>query len=554
MRQPSLRYGVLAGFVTSLPVMALLYLGQQLADLAFVPFHLFDLLARILPGDIITFGIDLIVDLVTALNMGSTDSTAKSIEQFMALLMFAVAGALFGLIIAGLGGYSAGDEARSGQSGAGLIAGIVAFVGVMIVEVALDAVSLSLFGLFWLALIIVGWGVLLGRVLEPRRAKAEDSEMREERRQVLLRLLGGSAGLAIAAYGLGRFLNVPDEEVGASQPLAVVNETPSSTITASPAAAAEAAPAATPTQILTAEATARERIAPVPGTRPELTSSEDFYRIDINTRPPVLREDEWALEVQGHFDNPRPMTLEDLMAFPAVTQPITLSCISNRIGGDLIGTSNWTGARLRDVLHDLGIQPSAQALVLQAADGFHETVVMNDMLDPRTLLVYGMNGETLPVGHGFPLRIYIPDRYGMKQPKWIVSITAVAEEEDGYWVKRGWSREARPQIVSVIDAADVDQPTEEGLVPIGGIAWAGERGISRVELQIDDQPWIEAALRTPPLGPLTWVQWRYDWPPSQGRHTVRVRATDGTGALQIEEQSGARPDGATGYHEMRVNV
>ncbi|MGD8805081.1 MAG: molybdopterin-dependent oxidoreductase [Chloroflexota bacterium] len=555
MRQPSSRFGALAGFVTSLPVIALLYLGQQLADVAFVPFDLFDLTARILPGGIITFGIDLIVGLVTGLNLGATDATAKTIEQIMALLIFAITGALFGLIIAWLTRSFAWDSAHQGV-GAGLIAGVVAFILVLIAEIALDTTRLSLIGLFWLALILVGWGVLLGRILTPKSVTEVTPEMQDDRRRMLLRLLGGSAGLAIAAYGLGRFLHVPAEEVGAGRPLAVATETatPQSTAVVNRPAVVEAGPTATPTQILTAEATAREEIAPAPGTRPELTSNEDFYRIDINTRPPVLHEDEWELEVQGRFDNPRNLTLEDLMAFPPVTQPITLSCISNRVGGDLIGTSNWTGVRLRDILEDLGIQPSARALVLQAADGFHETVVMNDMLDPRTLLVYGMNGETLPVGHGFPLRIYIPDRYGMKQPKWIVSMTAVAEEVDGYWVKRGWSREARPQIVSVIDAVAVDQLTVEGLVPVGGIAWAGERGITKVELQVDDQPWVEATLRTPPLSPLTWVQWRYDWPASQGRHTIRVRATDGTGALQIEERSGARPDGATGYHERQVTI
>jgi DMSO/TMAO reductase YedYZ molybdopterin-dependent catalytic subunit len=553
MRKPSLRFGALAGFVTSLPVIALLYLGQQLAGLAFVPFDLFDLTARILPGDIITFGIDLIVRLVTSLNLGATDTTAKTIEQLMALAIFAITGAAFGLIVAWVKGYSARDDSRQ-EPVAGLVAGVVAYVLVLIAEIALGKASLSLIDLIWLAIIFSGWGAVLGRVLAPTPAAAEDTELQSERRRVLLRLLGGSAGLAIAAYGLGRFIHVPQEEIGAGQPLAVATETPAPTATVSPTAAADATPMATPTQILTAEATARERVAPAAGTRPELTSNDDFYRIDINTVPPVLREDEWTLQVQGLFDNPRSLSLVDLMAFPAVTQPITQSCISNRIAGDLIGTSNWTGARLRDVIEDLGIQPAAQALVLRATDGFHETVVMKDMLDPRTLLVYGMNGETLPVAHGFPLRIYIPNRYGMKQPKWIISMTAVTEEEDGYWVRRGWSREARPQIVSVIDTVAVDEPTGDGLVPIGGIAWAGDRGITKVELQIDDQPWVQATLRTPPLSPLTWVQWRYDWPASAGRYTIRVRATDGNGALQIEERSSTRPDGATGYHEVRANV
>jgi hypothetical protein len=232
-----------------------------------------------------------------------------------------------------------------------------------------------------------------------------------------------------------------------------------------------------------------------------------------------------------------------------------MACISNQVGGDLIGTSNWTGPRLRDVLADLGIQDGAMYLQIEAIDGFYETVNLMDMIETRTLLVYGMNGETLPVEHGFPLRIYIPDRYGMKQPKWITRITAMAEDVDGYWVVRGWSKEARPQIVSVIDTVDNDQPTAEGLIPMGGIAWAGDRGIQKVELQIDDGEWVEAELRTPTLSPLTWTQWRYDWAvESGGSHLIRVRATDGTGALQIEASQGTRPNGSTGYHSKRVRV
>jgi hypothetical protein len=269
--------------------------------------------------------------------------------------------------------------------------------------------------------------------------------------------------------------------------------------------------------------------------------------------PPVIDGGSWQLESAGLFRNPRPLSLQDLIAYPAVTQPITLSCISNRVAGDLIGTSYWTGARLRDVLEDLGLQPEASALYVEAEDGFYETVVAEDMMDERTLLVYAMNGETLPVEHGFPLRIYIPNRYGMKQPKWIVRIEAIEAWLPGYWVERSWSREARPQIVSVIDTIS-EQATADGVAPVGGIAWAGDRGISRVEVQVDDGPWQEVQLRTPPLSGLTWVQWRFDWQATPGRHTLAVRATDGSGALQIAEVQGVRPDGATGYHSVTARI
>jgi DMSO/TMAO reductase YedYZ molybdopterin-dependent catalytic subunit len=396
--------------------------------------------------------------------------------------------------------------------------------------------------------VLIGWGALLGHWLSIEREPASD-EADAGRRAALAQIAGGSVVVALGAWGLGRWLGSEPKDTGAGQPLAQLPPaTPEATTTpAAPAAAA------TPMPEVTATATTRDRVSPAPGTRMELTPNADFYRIDINTRPVRVDGESWMLEVDGLFEDPRPLTLSDLMAYPPVTQTITLSCISNRVGGDLIGTSNWTGARLRDVLKDLGVKPEAQELYVEAADGFFESVAMEDLMDPRTLLVYGMNGETLPVEHGFPLRIYIPNRYGMKQPKWITRIEAIDEEGPGYWVQRGWSPEARPQIVSVIDTV-ATEGVLDGQVPIGGVAWAGDRGIQKVELQIDDGEWAEATLRTPPLSGLTWVQWRYDWLSSPGNHTFRVRATDGTGALQIEEQQGPRPDGATGYHTKRVTV
>ena len=164
-----------------------------------------------------------------------------------------------------------------------------------------------------------------------------------------------------------------------------------------------------------------------------------------------------------------------------------------------------------------------------------------------------MDGETLPENHGFPLRIYIPNRYGMKQPKWITRIEATNKAVPGYWVERGWSREARPQIISVIDTVATDRVVD-GKVALGGIAWAGDRGIQKVEVQVDDGPWQPATLRLPPVGSLTWVQWRYDWPLATGKHTFRVRATDGTGAPQIEMENDTFPDGATGYHYLTKTI
>jgi DMSO/TMAO reductase YedYZ molybdopterin-dependent catalytic subunit len=297
------------------------------------------------------------------------------------------------------------------------------------------------------------------------------------------------------------------------------------------------------------------RIEPAPGTRPEVTDNDDFYTIDINTKPPEIGADSWRLELFGLVDTPLTLTLDEIRSRPAVSQYITLSCISNQVGGSLIDTSLWTGIQLKALLDEAGLQSGAQELYIEGVDGFFESVSMEDMRDERTLLVYAMNEQPLPVEHGFPLRIYIPNRYGMKQPKWIRRMEVIGEEGPGYWVERGWSEEALVRTTSVIDRVNVEQrDPESGAVPIGGIAWAGARGISRVEVQIDDGDWMEAQLRVPPLSSLTWVQWRYAWSPVPGEHSAQVRAYDGDGNLQVVEEQGRFPDGATGVYRYSFDV
>ena len=207
------------------------------------------------------------------------------------------------------------------------------------------------------------------------------------------------------------------------------------------------------------------------------------------------------------------------------------------------------------LLPDLGLRPNATHLLIRSIDGFYETVALEEIRnDERIMLCYAWNGLPLPAGHGFPLRIYIPDRYGMKQPKWIESIEAIDHWEPGYWVERGWDREARIKTTSVIDVVSsnmmIGQPGET-LIPIGGIAFAGARGISRVEVRVDEGPWREARIREA-LSEKSWVIWRYEWPFEEGEHTFTVRCWDGDGTPQIAEMSPVRPDGATGLHSKTV--
>jgi hypothetical protein len=237
-------------------------------------------------------------------------------------------------------------------------------------------------------------------------------------------------------------------------------------------------------------------------------------------------------------------------------QFITLSCISNTVGGDLTGTTRWTGVSLQQLLPDLSLQPNATHLKIQSADGFFEVVALDAIRgDGRVMLTYAWDGLPLPEKHGFPLRIYIPDRYGMKQPKWIESIEATDHWEPGYWVVRGWDREARMKATSVIDTIATNmmiaKPAQGMRVPIGGIAHAGVRGISKVELRVDNGEWMPAELRTP-LSGQTWVLWRYDWPMQRGKHTFTVRCFEGDGTPQIVREAPPDPSGASGLDTRSV--
>ena len=238
-------------------------------------------------------------------------------------------------------------------------------------------------------------------------------------------------------------------------------------------------------------------------------------------------------------------------------QYVTLSCISGRIATTLISTTLWTGISLQKILSDLQVRSDARYLDIESADGFHETVDLDLIAsDERIMLAYAWDGRPIPMDHGFPLRIWIPDRYGMKQPKWITSMEITGEYRPGYWVDRGWDEVAQVKATSVIDTVATDDVVERDgqlLIPIGGIAFSGARGISSVEVKVNNGPWEQAHLRTP-LSETTWVLWRYDWPFQKGKHTFAVRCAEADGTPQIEESRGNRPSGATGIHRRRTKV
>ncbi len=537
MRKISLVKGGLWGAFTALTVIALTYLGERLVALPFVPFDIFDWMTRALPGGVITFGIDAIVTLIIRLDIGPTSAVAKMVEQTIAIVQLVAGGAVFGITLAALGRRKP-ERLRL----LGAIGGLILLIITVFFEAQLGFPAAgAVISILWLALVFLGWGVVLGRIIQS--ATPEPVEVPESglSRQQFLYLVGvGSFTVLVSALGVSLLPQARSSGENGKQ-----------TETSKMAGAGESSgPAASPPQdVLDA------RFEPVPGTRPELTSNKDFYRIDINTRPPELDSETWRLEFGGLVYKPLSLSIDELRSLPSVSQVITLSCISNQIGGDLISTGLWTGVRLKDILEEAGLKPGVEEIAIEAADGFYESVPLEEAMDERTLLVYEMNGEPLAVAHGFPLRIYIPNHYGMKQPKWITRIEAIDHQGAGYWVDRGWSKQAVPKTTSVIDAVAVDaKDPQTGIVPVGGIAWAGARGISKVEVQVDEGSWEEAELRDPPLSPLTWVQWRYSWQSDSGRHTFRVRAYDDSGALQETQKATPHPNGATGIHSVVANI
>ncbi len=292
----------------------------------------------------------------------------------------------------------------------------------------------------------------------------------------------------------------------------------------------------------------------IPGQRPEYTPVADHYRIDIASRPIEIEEATWTLPISGMVAENREWTLDDLKAYDSVEEIITMQCISNRLGGDLISTTKWTGVPVRTLLEELDIEEGGEWLRIDGGDGFFEYVNIDMIMnDERIMFAYFFDDEPLPTRNGFPIRIYIPERYGMKQPKWIISMEVTAEDEQGYWVRRGWSEDAIMNTTAIVDVVGQNalyRDADDNIrVPVGGWALAPTRGISKIEVSVDGGEWEEAMMREP-LSDKTWVKWRYDWLFESGTHNFEVRCYEGDGTLQPTDEQGVRPDGATGIHAV----
>jgi DMSO/TMAO reductase YedYZ molybdopterin-dependent catalytic subunit len=289
---------------------------------------------------------------------------------------------------------------------------------------------------------------------------------------------------------------------------------------------------------------------------PFVTPNDDFYRIDTALSFPRIDPATWSLRIAGMVDNPITLTYADLQALPQVEHMITLCCVSNEVGGPYIGNAVWQGVSLKAVLETVGVQAGAEQLFSTSVDGWTCGFPMELAMDGRdALIAIGMNGEALPLAHGFPARLVVPGVYGyVSATKWLESIDVTMwEAAEGYWVPRGWSRLGPIKTQSRIDVPRKGEQIIAGPAKIAGVAWAQHRGIAAVEVRIDDGDWMPAR-----LGEITtddsWCQWVVDWEATPGKHTVQVRATDKTGETQTDEVSPVAPDGATGYHTRRVTV
>lgn len=388
---------------------------------------------------------------------------------------------------------------------------------------------------------VLGLRWLLGRLARtPSRGPAADgadgADGAEEpgpsapaRRAVLL----GGTGVAALGVGLGARTVASGSAGGAESRAAVVLPTP-----------AQAAPT------VPASATFDD----VQGLEPFRTPNDSFYRIDTALVVPSLTTADWRLRITGLVEEEVELGWDDVLALPQLEKWATLTCVSNTVGGDLIGNALWTGVLTRDLLARARPRPEADMVLSRSSDGFTAGSPVEALTDDReALLAIGMNGEPLPAQHGFPARLVVPGLYGyVSATKWVVEMRLTRFDADqGYWTPRGWSALGPVKIASRIDRPGGTVPPGDTVV--AGMAWAMDVGVSAVQVRVDGGEWAEAELSDAGTGS-TWRQWRWTWPAEAGTHDLEVRAVDADGQVQLEEEAAPAPDGAQGYDRVTVTV
>ncbi|WP_146363298.1 molybdopterin-dependent oxidoreductase [Arthrobacter yangruifuii] len=293
----------------------------------------------------------------------------------------------------------------------------------------------------------------------------------------------------------------------------------------------------------------------VNGLAPLVTPAADFYRIDTALSVPLVDPDQWRLRITGMVDREVELSYAELLAQPLQESYVTLTCVSNEVGGDLIGNARWLGMPVRDLLARAGVRPGADMVLSTSRDGWSASTPLEALTDDRdALLAVGMNGEPLPLEHGFPVRMVVPGLYGyVSATKWVTELWVTRfADETAYWTDRGWGERGPIKLSSRIDVPG-RSPVTAGAVTVAGVAWAQHTGISAVQVRVDDGGWQDAEL-APGISADTWRQYRTSVDLAAGEHRIAVRAVDANGVRQAEEKRPVLPDGATGLHTIRVTV
>jgi DMSO/TMAO reductase YedYZ molybdopterin-dependent catalytic subunit len=532
-RQPPVLLSLCVGALALVGAIGLWWAGYSAGVTTFPPFDLADRMIRAAPGDVAIWAI------------ANLQFAARNLALIGGLALFIGFGAVAGLSI---------------RNTPGPLTGVVIAVVLAVASVSLallnnttSGVLSSLGLLIWFGLTLGGPLALAGAWIERVAVSLNDDSpdwlelngnrtRREVLRHALIAgvLLGGGgwvAGALLRNAGVGA--PATSDGVGLDNRRAeLVVETGS--------------PEPLPTPI---PATSLPAGFDSPaGVRTRNTSNDDFYVIDISTRKPAIPDNTWKLTVHGLVDQPVELSYIDLLNMPALEMDGTLMCISFTYGNDLISSTRWTGVPLRDVLQLTGIKDSAVDLILRGAGGYSDSIPVAKALESQTLLAYGMNGETLPRDHGYPCRLFVPNIYGEKNVKWLQEIEVVDYDYKGYWQERGWSDEAVINTIAVIDTpSGTITPAADGHVPVGGVTFAGSRGVQTVRLRVNDGDWVETELEA--YDPeLLWQRWRYDWSPEPGEYDLEVQAVDGNGVEQETMRRDVFPDGMTGLHTVTIRV
>ena len=430
-------------------------------------------------------------------------------------------------VILAVASAAAGVIARRQLTVASFMAAAFGLVGIVAAATRPNANSGSLFPSLLAgaaAVVILRWLNQLGDVA---------SEGSYERRRFLGAVLGTAAGAAVGGFGAKAWID--------------------SRYNAGPARAAVRIP--TPAQTLPAVPASTH--PNVPGLGPFFTPNTDFYRVDTALSVPQLDPSKWMLRIHGMVARPLEISFEQLLKLPLEEHDLTLTCVSNPVGGSYCGNARWIGAPLAPLLRQAGVMSGADQILSTSSDGMTIGTPVSAVLDGReSMLAVAMNGEALPIEHGFPCRMLVPGLFGyVSATKWVVDLNLTTfASAAGYWVDRGWSQQAPVKTASRIDVPNSGAVVSAGTVTLAGVAWATHRGVAAVEVRIDSGPWSEATLATSDT-PDTWRQWSYTWENApRGNHQIAVRATDGTGTIQTAAVQDVVPDGATGYHQISVTV